>query len=257
MNIKSKTLMAVVLSCGVSTAVAEESVLLMSYTLDSLKGKFGQAQETTVQSFTVGATLVGDRYRASAFIPIVSVDGPGSLAGGTVTSANARQPGRVNGLGDVVGTLSLDFVGSPNKKGTSIGLTGIAKLPTGDKQDGLGTGEGDFGLQLDLGYRFNKDLALDATVGRMNYGDSPQYPLLDGNYQSVGMTVGLTNEFTVNVNATKRQRIIRGGDERRESSITGIYSLSPKTALRVTGLVGDGDSSPDSLVSVGVVVQSD
>lgn len=257
MIFKFKPLAAVVLLGASSLAQAEDTTLLMSYTLDSLKGKFGQAQETTVQSLTVGATLLGDRYRASIFVPIVSVDGPGSLAGGTVTSANARPAGRTTGLGDVVTTLSIDFAGGPAQNGTHIGMTGIAKLPTGDKLDGLGTGEGDFGLQLDLGYRFNRDLAMNAVVGRMNYGDSPLYPLLDGNYQSVGLTVGVTNELSVNVNATKRQRIILGGDERRESSITGIYSLSPKTAIRVTGLVGDGDSSPDSLISMGLVVQSD
>lgn len=257
MTLKPKIVLGVALTAVTTLAQAQGSTLLMSYSLDSLKGKFGQTEETKVTSATVGATLVGESWRASLFVPYVSVSGPGSLAGGTVTSTAQRVNTKTSGIADSVASLSLDVIGSAAQKGGSMGTTLLVKLPTGDEKEGLGTGEVDYGLQLDLGYRFGSSFGLTANLGRMNYGDSPDFPLLDGNYHTLGLNLGLTDKLTMAVSATSRDAIVQGGEKRKERSMTGIYALASDMALQVSYLTGSGRSSPDSIISAGLIVQHD
>ena len=66
--------LACTLTAASTAAIAAPPGLLMTYSFDSLSGKFGQAQEIKARSFTLGATLVGEGYRASLFVPYISLE---------------------------------------------------------------------------------------------------------------------------------------------------------------------------------------
>ena len=69
--------LACTLTAASTAAIAAPPGLLMTYSFDSLSGKFGQPQEIKARSFTLGATLVGEGYRASLFVPLHFAGRPG------------------------------------------------------------------------------------------------------------------------------------------------------------------------------------
>lgn len=255
---KSRLAGAVVL-IGAATlclpAHSAEPKLLFSTSLDSLKGKFGQSQETNASSVTVGATLVGETFRFGVFLPYVNLEGPGVLVGGTVTRASSNTVNKTSGIGDALATLSLDLLGSPSKVGASVGTTFLLKLPTGDEKKGLGTGKADYGIQLDLGYRPVANLGFTAVLGRQMYGESDVVSLLDGNYSTLGVNFAAGQSVLVNVSATQRDALTRTSAKRKESTASLIFALNPRLALQLALTQGNSVSSPDSVVSAGVLYQ--
>jgi len=236
-------------------AQARESQLLMTTSFDSLKGKFGQTQETEVQSLTTGLLWLGDGVRFGVFLPYVSISGPGVLVGGTVARGSSAQVNQTQGVGDMLTTLSLDLVGSPYSNGFHLAGTVLYKLPTGDEKQGLGTGKSDIGVQADLGYRVNSKLGFTANLGRQNYGSTSTLKLNDGNYASLGVNFSLTEKATINVAINRRDPITNGAKPRKDSALQFTYSLTQTTALQVGVSSGKSQASPDSAFNIGLIFQ--
>ncbi|MDH4396518.1 MAG: hypothetical protein QE278_12640 [Limnobacter sp.] len=234
---------------------AAETKLLLTTSFDSLKGKFGQTQETTATSITVGATLVGESFRFGVFVPYVSLEGPGVLVGGTVTRASSNSVNKTSGIGDALATVSLDLLGNPAKVGASVGSTLLLKLPTGDEKKGLGTGKADYGFQFDLGYRPAATLGFTAVVGRQFYGESDVVSLLDGNYNSLGVNFAAGQSVLFNVSTTQRDALTRTSAKRKESAVSMVVAVNPKLALQFALTQGNSVSSPDSVVSASLLYQ--
>jgi len=251
-----RSALACALTAAVSTSVfAAPPGLLMTYSFDSLSGKFGQPTETKARSFTLGATLVGEGYRASLFVPYISLEGPGTLVAGTVTG-NAGPPRRsAQGLGDMVATYTRDLVGGIQTKGFALSATGLVKIATGNEDKGLGTGKTDYGVQADVAYRFNNGFGLTAVVGRQYYGDTPQLRLQDGNYSTVGVNFPLGNSLFVNLNTSERDALLVGTPKRKERAISAVYALSAATALQFGYTTGQSTASPDDVFSISYVSQ--
>lgn len=249
-----KTMITGISLAALSGGVFAESTLLMSMSFDSLKGKFGRTEETKVQVINTGITMVGEAYRASVFLPYLKLDGPGTVVGGTVAGSGTTRR-NASGLGDMLATLSFDVIGKAHEKGVYAGTTGLIKLPTGDEGEGLSTGATDYGVQLDLGYRFNRSFALSGNYGRNFYGESDTVVLKDGSYYSVGTNIGLTDSFTVVLSMAQRDALVDGSPKRKENTVTAVYGVTPTTAIQLTAINGKTDSSPDSVISIGFIVQ--
>lgn len=243
------------ISIPTEEALAAEPKLLLSTSFDSLKGKFGQTQETSASSVTIGGTLVGESFRLGLYLPYVTLEGPGVLVGGTVTRANSNAVNKTSGVGDALATASVDLLGSPSKVGASIGSTLLLKLPTGDEKKGLGTGKVDYGFQLDLGYRPISSLGFTAVVGRQFYGKSDVVALLDGNYRILGVNFAAGQSVVFNINTSERDALTRTSAKRKESSASVVFALSPKMALQLALTQGNSVSSPDSVVSASLLYQ--
>src|SRR6185295_9189935 len=96
-----------------------------------------------------------DRWSVTLTVPIVSIDGPGTIVpggagsvgplGGLLGGADAASPvsplGGVNetGLGDV--SLAVAVVPIVTKGGTQLSVTGRVRAPTADESRKLGAGE--------------------------------------------------------------------------------------------------------------------
>lgn len=248
-----------VLACALIAAstplFAAPPGLLMTYSFDSLSGKFGQPQEIRARSFTVGATLLGEGYRASLFVPYISLEGPGTLVAGTVAGSDGSQRRNQQGLGDMVATYTKDLVGSIQSKGFAMSATGLVKIATGNEDKGLGTGKTDYGIQADLAYRFNNGFGLTAVLGRQYYGDTPELPLLNGNYSTVGVNFPLGNSLFINLNTSQRDELLAGTEKRKERAISAVYALDTTSALQFGFTKGQSTSSPDDVVSISYVSQ--
>lgn len=229
--------------------------LLMTYSFDSLSGKFGQPQEIKARSFTLGATLLGEDYRASLFVPYISLEGPGTLVAGTVAGASGPSRRSEQGLGDMVATYTKDIVGSIQSKGFVMSATGLVKIASGNEDRGLGTGKTDYGIQADLAYRFNNGFGLTAVVGRQYYGDTPELPLLNGNYSTVGVNFPLGDSLFINLNTSQRDELLAGTEKRKERAISAVYALDTTSALQFGYTKGRSTASPDDVFSISYVSQ--
>lgn len=238
-----------------TVALAAPPGLLMTYSFDSLSGKFGQPQEIKARSFTVGATLVGEGYRASLFVPYISLEGPGTLVAGTVAGNNGTARRSEQGLGDMVATYTADIVGGVQTKGFALSATGLVKIASGNEDRGLGTGKTDYGIQTDLAYRFNNGFGLTAVLGRQYYGDTPELPLLNGNYGIVGVNFPLGKSLYVNLTTSQRDELLAGTEKRKERAISAVYALNTSAALQFGYTKGRSTASPDDVVSVSYVTQ--
>lgn len=243
------------LVCCFTSAHADTDSLLMTYSFDSLKGNFGQTQETKAKAFTLGATYVTPSYRASIFVPYISLEGPGTFVNGTVTNSSNQSTRKESGLGDVLTTLSTDFIGGPTALGWTVGATGLLKLPVGNEDKGLGTGKTDYAAQGDFAYRFKEGFSLNGNYGRQIYGKSSTVQLKDGNYYGLGFGISLSNALNLNFNATKRDAIVAGGQDRKERTISGVYAFGPTSALQVGYTKGYSIASPDKAFSASLIFQ--
>lgn len=251
-----RTALVCVFTAAASTSVvAAPPGLLMTYSFDSLSGKFGQSTETKARSFTLGATLLGEGHRASLFVPYISLEGPGTLVAGTVTGNTGPTRRSEQGLGDIVATYTKDLVGGIQTKGFALSATGLVKIATGNEDKGLGTGKTDYGVQADLAYRFNNGFGLSAVLGRQYYGDTPQLRLQDGNYSTVGVNFPLGNALFVNVNTSERDALLVGTPTRKERAISAVYALSLNTAIQIGFTKGQSTASPNDVFSISYVSQ--
>ena len=229
--------------------------LLMTYSFDSLSGKFGQPQEIKAKSFTLGATLIGDDYRASLFVPYISLEGPGTLVAGTVTGSTGNNRRSQQGLGDMVATYTRDIVGGIQTKGFAMSATGLVKIATGNEDKGLGTGKTDYGIQTELAYRFDGGFGLNAVLGRQIYGDTPQLRLLNGNYATLGASFMLSDLLSINLSASQRDELLAGTEKRKERAISAVYALDQTSALQLGYTKGRTTASPDDVLSLTYVSQ--
>ncbi|MCQ8895517.1 hypothetical protein NQT62_03560 [Limnobacter humi] len=253
----TRLLLATCAAAAFGHAQADDTGLLLTTSFDSLKGKFGQARETKARSFTVAATYVGDDYRASVYVPYISLEGPGTFVGGTVTGNAGNATRKVSGVGDMLVSLSKDLVGGISSKGYALAATGLVKLPTGNEQEGLGTGKTDYAIQADNTYRFDSGVAITGTLGRQYYGQTPTLPLQDGNYLTLGTSFPLTNSVIFNLNASRRDRLLKTSEERRERSASLIFAAGKTSAFQLGYTTGSTTASPDSVYSFSYIGQID
>lgn len=247
--------LACILGTTSAIAAAAPPGLLMTYSFDSLTGKFGQPQEILARSFTLGATVLGEGYRASLFVPYISLEGPGTLVAGTVAGAAGPTRRSQQGLGDMVVTYTRDIVGGLQTKGFAASATGLVKLATGNEDKGLGTGKTDYGIQTDLAYRFNNGFALTAVLGRQYYGDTPELPLQNGNYSTLGVNFPLGKSLFVNLTTTERDELLKGAQKRKDRAISAVYALGATSALQFAYTKGRTTASPDDVLSISYVSQ--
>ena len=124
-----------------------------------------------------------------------------------------------------------------------VDLTGTVKLPTADEDKGLGTGETDYGVALDM-YR--------AVGGTMVFGGAGYTVLGDNEYIALDNVANANLGFSRNVGGGSagvmydwRQAASDTADDRSE--LTGFYSMRTggRDKVQVYATAGLSDGSPD------------
>lgn len=148
-------------------------------------GDYGGEDDTSIRYLPLSYEVARFPWILSLTVPYLTLEGPGdvfleagSVAGSTAPSIDSK------GLGDLLlsGTWQLDPL--PGNLFVDLGLQ--LKLPTADAGRGLGTGESDLSLQVDL-YRSFGGLTGFATLGYRQRGRTPLYDLRDSAFGSLGV----------------------------------------------------------------------
>ncbi|MBY0429358.1 MAG: hypothetical protein K2Q32_09090, partial [Alphaproteobacteria bacterium] len=160
-------------------------------------GNYGQTMDTEIWYVPVSAKVERGSWTAKLTIPWLSISGPSAVLGGGGDGTVVRTAGIVrtteSGLGDMVAALTY---GMDLPQETFLDLTGKVKIPTGDFNKGLGTGEADYSLLADVTKMFGP-LSVFGGVGYKFVGTNSVLNLKD----SVMLNAGAGYDVTPQLNA--------------------------------------------------------
>lgn len=178
-------------------------------------------------------------------VPYARVEGPeGSLrVSGTVLPGEGRQV-KESGIGDVVGSITVQDVARSTDGSVALDLTGTVKLGTADEDKGLGTGEADYSMQADV-YRFLDRATVYATLGYKVRGEPSGYDLKDTWFTSAGGAVFLSEVTSVGASFGYRPEVTSGSDAASDLTFFVGQRLTARTELRGHAMLGLSDGSAD------------
>ena len=212
---------------------------------DFSSGKYGAADATDVLYAPVTLQAVKGPWTLKADVSWIRVSGPALLLDGSAVGRGpVRASGSASGPGDInlYARYSLE---SLYDKNLFIDLTGRVKIPTADFKEGLGTGEWDQSVQIDLASALG-DLVPFAAIGYRFTGEPAGYVLRDVLYGTLGVQYSWSQGVSTGVYYDVRQSSIPGAAMPQEGTVYANFKISDRLSLNVYGLLGFSKSSPDA-----------
>lgn len=208
------------------------------------RGDYGLAEDTEV--FVVPFNYVAERgpWALRATLPWLQLNGPAAVvagSNGSVGGPTRPTSSSESGLGDSV--VALTYKTNTGPTGPHFNFTGKVKLPTGDEDRGLGTGEVDYQAQVDYYESFGSTTPF-MNVGYRVLGDG-LYQLEDGLYASGGVAFLVAEGTSIGASLDWRESIVTGGDDAVESTLFAYRKLNADWSTTVYGQKGFTDASPD------------
>jgi len=253
----------VVLLCSGHSALAEDVHWSLSTSINYSSGDYGTGQDTALLyiPFTLGVAPT-DRLRLSLTIPYIEQDSQTVVVtSGGVAVRKGKERELATSPRSV--TRSESGVGDVLLKGQYVLLEEKAiipevspylkvKFPTADEDRGLGTGEFDETLGIDVSKSLFERLVAYLTLAYTFVGSPPGESFADSFGWSVGAAYLLTNTLTVFSFLDGATAISPGQADPLEIRFGAEYRLTK--AWKFTGSVGKGlsDGSPDFDLSAGV-----
>ncbi len=204
--------------------------------------KTGDFGTTTTSSLYYLSTIIGyvaPRYDVSVAVPYLSLS---NKSGGSTTSES--------GVGDVIlrgGRVLLP----EDHNGFSLDGALAVKLPTADKNKGLGTGETDYGAFLSAHLRFDKT-RLSFLSGYIQVGDPPAVNYNDLYLYGVGIAriFGSTELYA---SYEGRRAMVPGAKNPQEINVGFFHVLNADYAIKGNTFAGLNKGGPDFGLSIGMV----
>jgi len=218
--------------------------------VDFSQGDFGAAAETETLSVPFSARAdVGD-FRFSVNASWLQIQGPGGVVGdGVIIDGGAVGDIETNsGFGDL--TLGVNYNVPTTVTGKwLVQLQGRLKIPTADEDQGLGTGEVDGGVAVDVAYSLGK-LTPFTTVGFRWRGDPEGADLNNTFNVSAGASYNLGRGYALLGSYDYREATTDTADDSNElfGAITG--RLTDQVRWTFYGSVGFTDGAPDNGVGL-------
>lgn len=225
---------------------APASRIGVSTGFDYSSGEYGESQTTEVWyvPFTVKCEW-RSRWILRATVPYLRVTSPGSVVtGGDIVAVSDAGPRETReGLGDVVigVTYRLD---PPHRVLPWIDLTAKVKAPTASQKRGLGTGEVDTTLQVDLMKPFGR-LTPFATVAFRFVGDPPDADLTDTLSASVGFDWRIAAKLSAGAYYGWRQTASRSLGDAHEIVPFASWKLGGGFSIGPYAEIGLSTAAPD------------
>lgn len=230
-------------------ATAEEGQWSVSSGADYSSGDYNDTSDTTMTFVPLSA-----RYRQGDWSGKVStgwlhIKGPGTVVdGGVVLPGGADRS--ESGIADTWFSLTYGVASLPPELGF-LDVTGKLKIPTADKDKGLGTGEVDVALQVDYCYVMG-DLTPMLTAGYKVKGDPDGIELNDVLYLSAGLDWHCLDNAHLGASVDYQQASVNGVEDPVEISTYLSHEINDKISLAPYFYHGLSSSSPD--IGLGVQV---
>lgn len=244
---------ALLIGVGALTALRAEAYdwkasAAFSYTT----GDYGDEEDTEI--FYVPLTLKRyfDSGDAALTVPYLRVEsgGEGVIVDGRPQGTGGGDTESADGLGDLV-LKGRYYALQQRGAWPYVDLTAKVKLPTADEDKGLGTGEPDYGLGVELMRRIGKEFYGFFDVGYTFIGDPSG---VDYNNQwawDVGAGWQLAPAFLASVFYEEREAIVDGSPTARSVFFAGDLRVTPQVNLNGLVEFGLSDGAPDYGVTAG------
>lgn len=234
--------------------VAPAAITKLEFGASYSRGDFGLASDTEVLVAPVSVIYETKTWTIRATLPWVRLEGPAALvadggagAGGPVRPDNAA----TSGLGD--SSLGFTYKTTRQPGGLHTDWTARVKFPTGDEDRGLGTGEIDYHLQVDLYQSFDRVTPF-FTAGYRILGDG-RYQLDDGFFASAGAAFLVAPGTSLGASLNWRQRIVARGDDAWDSTLFAYRKLNENWSGTIYAQKGFTNASADYGMGLSLIYQ--
>ncbi len=238
------TMLTCVAQAGWAADAATTPALRITSGFDTSTGTYGTSQTTTINSIPVVVAVDTGPWTFKLALPYVRISGSGNVVPGVgkvrnVTGASTS----ASGMGDAVAYAVYNLVNDPSRQ-MGIDLTGKIKFATADADKGLGTGQNDYAVQVDI-YKKIQRTTLFGTVGYAMLGSSSTLVLNDVFNTSVGASYQLSEVDHAGMSLDYRQKASATGFDQRElmGFVSHKFDRHWKGQLYV--VKGFSDGSPD------------
>jgi hypothetical protein len=253
-------LAACVLLSGSAAAFAEDGTFSLGTGLAYTSGDYGTSTTTKIMSIPFTARYDLDRWTLKAAIPYLRISGGSSVIPGlgTVPNSNPRGRGRggsgitattttestASGWGDLVTSVTYNaYYDQASRLGVDV--TGKAKWGTADRDQGLGTGENDYGAQVDAFKTFDRTTVFGG-VGYTKLGSSSFVPLNSHVWNgTAGLTYKLNDRDSAGLAYDAREKASSSSSELSEVTAFWSRKIDRNWKMQVFGLKGFANGSPD------------
>jgi hypothetical protein len=246
---------------GATPAFAEDEPLWhLSTSFNYLKGDYGTGEDTEIiyVPFTFGVRL--DRFRLGLTVPylyqtsqdvVLTGGGVATKKGKQVAASTTTESRTEDGLGDILLRTSF-IVLKEQPLLPEIEPYLKIKFPTADEDRGLGTGEFDETIGVDLSKTFLERLAVYLTLAYTFIGSPPGADFDNSFGWSIGAAYAVTQPFSIYAFLDGSTAIAPGQDNPLELRVGAEYRIIK--ALKLTGSVMKGlsDGAADWGVSAGL-----
>ena len=224
-------------------AQAQESPLTLGAGLHYSSGDYGTGTSTRITQLVGTARYERGPWVYRAAVPYLEISGSNAVIPGVGQARRSAGERTESGLGDIV--VSATYAAYYNPASTlGLDLTAKLKLATADEDKGLGTGEPDLALLVDLYRTFDRITGFGG-VGYHILGDSPGLPLENVWSANLGATYKLNARDSVGASLEGRERPLPGGSRQRELSGFWLRQLDSAWKMQAYMLIGLADGSPD------------
>jgi hypothetical protein len=176
----------------------EQTVSIASY---FSSGDYGEDAGTDILYFPVSYSVKKGKWAAQLTVPHLQVEGVGNVLvniGGVNRAVAGGQRENNSGVGD--STLALTYQMDPlSDTSPFIDFRLDVKIPTADRDAGLGTGEADYSAQVDISQNYGGSV-LFGTFGYTFRGKTDFYAgLEDSAYIQLGIAKPFATQWNVGV----------------------------------------------------------
>ena len=215
--------------------------------IDYSSGDYGDSEDTEILFLPSTLTYKRELWSAKLIIPWVQIQGPGSVIGagdGGVVIGDGTERIDASGLGDIWFEVSRSVDAIP-AEWFYLDVIGKVKFPTADDAKGLGTGEFDYTLQLDL-FKPLGQFSPMATVAYKIKGDPDGTNLDNVFYLSVGGDYRINKTVNFGSSLDFQQAATDSSDDALEIFCYVGVKVTENSLLTLYGYAGLTDGSPDA-----------
>lgn len=212
-------------------------------------GDYGSSEKTDLVYVPLSVRGEIGRWSAQVTIPYLYINGPAGFINGP-TGPIQTTNGRSSGLGDIFARGSY-FLPSYQEWLPFAEFVAVVKFPTGSRSKGLGTGEFDFGADVELTWNISRFTPF-ATIGYRVLGSAPDIPLDNVWLGTLGLQYRVSEWCNAGVLVDYREAPSSTSGERVELVPFASFKARPHWSIDVYVARGFSDGSPD--VGVGMQI---
>jgi len=213
------------------------------------EGDYGESVDTTVLYFPLTYETQVGKWGFQVQASHLEIEGLGNVLVnvGGATRAMANEKTLSSGVGDTtaVVTYQLDPI---FQNGPFIDFRADVKIPTADEAKSLGTGETDYGFQVDLYQPYN-NVNVFASIGYRWRGESAIFTgLKDSSYGQLGFVTPVSNTVSAGLIYDYREAASTFTEDSHELLPYISWALSKSWTFSGFASWGFTDASPDVAV---------